>query len=52
MPTNLTDYPHKESLVDLSGWNWKGSGPYRLSSVAKTAQGATLSERQINIIVK
>jgi hypothetical protein len=52
MPTNLTDYPHKESLVDLSGWNWKGSGPYRLSFVAKTAQGATLSERQINIIVK
>ena len=31
MPTNFMDYPHKESLVDLSGWDWKGSGPYTLS---------------------
>lgn len=34
MPDNAQDYPHKEVSVDLSGWNWHGSGPYSVNFVA------------------
>src|SRR4051812_38450332 len=35
MNNNYTDYQHKEATVDLSGWNWHGSGPYVVNFVAK-----------------
>jgi endoglucanase len=44
MDTNYTDYPHKEALVDLTNWNWKGIGPYVLNFVTKDANGATISQ--------
>jgi len=28
MSSNYTDYPHKETSVNLSGWTWHGDGPY------------------------
>jgi len=43
MPDNLQDSPHKEVLVDLSGWTWKGSGPYKLGFVAKDRAGRIIA---------
>ncbi|MDO8495358.1 MAG: glycoside hydrolase family 6 protein [bacterium] len=34
MGDNQQDYPHKEYAVDLSGWKWKGQGPYQLNFIA------------------
>jgi hypothetical protein len=45
------DYPHKEAMVDLSGWNWKGVGPYVLNFVAKNSIGETLGERSSSIAI-
>jgi endoglucanase len=44
MDTNYTDYPHKEALVDVSGWNWKGTGPYVINFVTKDANGNVLAQ--------
>ncbi|MGE5392577.1 MAG: glycoside hydrolase family 113 [Candidatus Saccharibacteria bacterium] len=43
------DWPHKEAIVDLSGWNWNGSGPYTLNFVAKDKNGNVIAQRQIVI---
>jgi hypothetical protein len=42
------DYPHKEALVDFSGWKWKGSGPYTLNFVSKT-DATLLGQKSVNI---
>ncbi len=52
MANSNVDYPHKESDVDLSGWTWKGEGPYQITFVSKDSSGATLSEKSVNILVK
>jgi endoglucanase len=44
MGDNYQDYPHKEASVDLSGWNWKGSGPYVLTFTAKNNAGQVLAQ--------
>lgn len=49
MDNSDTDYPHKESLVDVSTWNWRGSGPYNISFTAKDNAGAILGTNSINI---
>lgn len=49
MATNTTDYPHKEALVDLTNWTWKGSGPYTITFVSKDKSGTLLSQKSINI---
>lgn len=51
LANNYEDYPHKEVLVDLSGWNWRGSGPYKVNFVARDRNGTTLAEREVNIYV-
>lgn len=43
--------PHKESLVDVSPWNWRGNGPYALTFVAKDLSGTTLKEKSISITI-
>jgi len=48
MRTNHDGYAHKEALVDLSGWKWKGVGPYRITFVAKE-NGATIGQKSFNI---
>jgi hypothetical protein len=52
MQNSNQDYPHKEVLVDLTGWNWKGEGPYVLQFVAKDKNGAILAKQQTSILVK
>lgn len=39
----------KEAAVDLSGWNWKGDGPYKLTFIAQTPEGFELSKKTIQI---
>lgn len=46
-----TDAPHKEAIVDLSSWTWKGSGPYTVTFVAKDSGGNVISSRSVNITV-
>lgn len=38
------EYPHKEAWVDVSGWNWKGSGPYTLTFIAKNSTGILITK--------
>lgn len=51
MANSPTDYPHKESLVDVSGWTWKGAGPYNINFVAKDFSGNLLAQKAVNILV-
>ncbi len=43
------DYPHKETLVDLSGWNWKGAGPYTVNFVSKDTSGNMISQKSTEL---
>ncbi len=53
MSDSNQDYPHKESLVDLSGWKWKGSGPYTINFVSKDkSTGTVISQKSANITVQ
>lgn len=51
LANNYELYPHKEILVDLSGWKWRGDGPYKVNFVAKDALGKTIAEREVKIYV-
>jgi microcompartment protein CcmK/EutM len=51
MADSSQDYPHKESLVDVSGWSWKGSGPYTLTFTAKGSNGQVLVTKNVNISI-
>ncbi len=50
MADNYQDYPHKETLVDLSGWTWKGVGPYTVNFVAKDASGI-IAQKSVDIFI-
>lgn len=52
MANSTTDYPHKEALVDVSGWNWKGNGPYTLNFVSKNSSGTVISQQSTNINIQ
>lgn len=52
MDTNNTDWPHKEALVDLSGWNWKGAGPYTITFVSKNGSGVVISQKSAQIFTQ
>ncbi len=42
---------HKESPVDLSGWNWQSSGRYVISFVAKDLTGKVIATKSTTITV-
>jgi endoglucanase len=48
MPSSYNGYPHKETMVNIAGWTWKGKGPYAVTFVAK-AGGAVIGQRTVNI---
>lgn len=50
MDNNYTDYQHKEASVDLSGWQWHGSGPYVINFVAKK-NGQVIEEQSETIYI-
>jgi len=43
--------PHKESDVDLTGWNWRSDHTYTLNFVAKDKAGNTLGQKSVTITV-
>jgi hypothetical protein len=51
MPDNQNDYPHKEVNVDVSGWNWRGNGPYQVNFIAQDLNGTLITQKQINIYI-
>ncbi|MGH7141828.1 MAG: glycoside hydrolase family 113 [Minisyncoccia bacterium] len=51
MQNNSTDYPHKESDVDLSQWNWEGNGPYPITFTAVDGTDSTIAQKTLNIWV-
>jgi hypothetical protein len=51
MSDNFQDYPHKESSVDVSGWNWRGSGTYNVNFVAKDLNGNLIAQAATNIYI-
>jgi hypothetical protein len=44
-------YPHKEAIVDLSGWNWKNTGIYNINFLSKDLGGNTISQKSVDIFV-
>lgn len=48
MANSYQDYPHKEAMVDLSGWSWHGSGPYHITFVAKQG-GTVIAQKSVEI---
>jgi hypothetical protein len=51
MPTNTTDYPHKEFDADLTNWTWRGNGPYTVNFVAQDLSGNVLGQKSVSITV-
>lgn len=51
MTTNLTDYPHKEALVDVGPWTWNSNGQYKLNFVAEDLSGHPLGNTMVAITV-
>lgn len=51
MDNSDVDWPHKEAWVDLTGWNWKGTGPYSISFIAKELSGLLLGSKSIDITI-
>jgi hypothetical protein len=49
MSDSTADYPHKEILVDFTGWTWKGTGPYKITFVAKDLNGTVIGTRSVDI---
>lgn len=45
------DWPHKEALVDVSGWSWSSTGKYIINFVAKNLGGSTIAEKFVEIMV-
>ncbi len=41
----------KEAYVDVSGWSWRGNGPYRLTFTAKDKTGAALGVKDVTISI-
>lgn len=42
---------HKRAWINVDSWSWNGSGPYRITLVAKSPNGRTLAEQSVNIFV-
>ncbi|MEK7623738.1 MAG: hypothetical protein AAB408_03670, partial [Patescibacteria group bacterium] len=51
MENSDIDYPHKETLIDVSSWHWHGSGPYIMNFLARDSFGNTLAEKSIDIFI-
>ncbi len=50
MGNSNQDYPHKEALVDVSGWHWQGTNPYTITFTATNSSGSTISQKSIKIL--
>jgi len=50
MNSDYRDYPHKEASVDLSGWTWRGTGPYVVNFIARK-NGVVIATYPVTIYV-
>lgn len=50
MDNNSSDSPHKEALVEVGNWNWKGAGPYKVNFIARQ-NGTVISEQSVDIYI-
>lgn len=48
MDNNYTDSPHKEARVDVSGWTWRGAGPYKVTFVARQ-NGNIIAQKSVDL---
>jgi hypothetical protein len=44
-------YAHMESMADVSGWNWNGSGPYLLTFTAKDPEGNIVATKTVSVTI-
>ncbi len=51
MTDSTVDAPHKESLVDVSGWTWKGSGTYTINFVAEDKITGKKIEKSVDVYI-
>jgi endoglucanase len=51
MPSSYNNYPHKEAVVDVNSWNWKGSGPYVVTYIATGNAGKKLAQKSVSVQV-
>ncbi|MES2953738.1 MAG: glycoside hydrolase family 6 protein [Patescibacteria group bacterium] len=51
MPDSYQDYPHKETSIDVSGWRWRGNGPYVITLTAKDKSNAVIGARTTSITI-
>lgn len=50
MYNSYQDYQHKEAVVDLKNWTWRGQGPYNVNFVAKQG-GNVIAQRNVQVYV-
>jgi endoglucanase len=50
MDNNTTDAPHKEAHVDVTNWNWHGSGPYAVNFIARQ-NGSIISQQSVQVYI-
>ncbi len=51
MSNSNQEYPHKESIVNLDPWNWRGNRMYKVNFVAKSNTGTVIAQKSIDIKV-
>jgi endoglucanase len=49
MNDSQTDYPHKEAMVDVTGWTWNSNATYSVAFIAKDASGAEIARTAVAI---
>jgi len=49
MESNHIDSAHKETMIDFSGWTWKGRGPYLIQVVAKNTDGSEIGRKSVSV---
>jgi hypothetical protein len=49
MYDSSADGEHKEAMVDVSSWSWRGTGPYAITFVARDANRNVIAQRTVAI---
>ncbi|MBI4134891.1 MAG: hypothetical protein HY471_02190 [Candidatus Sungbacteria bacterium] len=50
MYDSSADYPHKEAMVNVAGWNWRGVGPYTIDFLAREPDGRTITFKTVQVM--
>jgi hypothetical protein len=52
MSDNQQTHIQEQDLVDVSGWWWKGAGPYRITFISREFGGKILAQRSIDLYLR